>query len=77
MTGVELAEGATRVFVVDDVGLLGRVTVDFATAALQRGEIEPTETTGVYRVIPQPIRALTGDEKRKQLIKKQKKGRRR
>lgn len=60
------AEGYDRILVFDDVGLLQKLTPEQAQAALERGELEPhEEIQGRARLIPQPIKKLTEEEKYK------------
>lgn len=50
--------------VFDDVGLLQKLTIEQANAALERGEIKPhEEIPGRARLIPRPIKPLTEKEK--------------
>lgn len=63
--------GDDRIMVFDDCGLLQKISIDQANAALERGEIEPhEEIPGRARLIPQPVVPLT-EEKKYKLRKRQ------
>lgn len=63
---IQPAEGESRILVFDDVGLLQKITVEQAQAALKRGEIVPhEELPGRARLIPRPVKPLTEAEKYK------------
>lgn len=61
-----------RFLVVDDVGVLARITPEQCTAALQRGEVRATANPVVLQLVPRPIRHLTPAEKRTLEIRRQK-----
>lgn len=64
MRKFRVVNGDDRVMVFDDVGLLQKLSIDQANAALDRGEIEPhEEIPGRARLIPQPVKVLTEKEK--------------
>lgn len=75
---ISLPPGATYVYVEMEHGYQ-RVRPWIAQGALERGEIELTDTPGLVRLIPQPIREMSPEERRAWVLKKErdKKDRRR
>jgi hypothetical protein len=69
---MEPHERTGRIYVIDDVGLLQKLTPDEAERAAEQGQIEPTDRRGFARLIPRPIREMTPEEKRQRELERQK-----